>query len=107
MQYSQEHLKTMVYAKFGGQTDCIMGNSKIENSITDSSHPGFQSIRTFLRLILLQLHNGRPLARVPLVCVFWAELFKAGFTQGYAKFETRYATHIKRIQFLLIKCSKI
>ena len=31
MQYSQEHLKTMVYAKFGGQTECIMGNWKIEN----------------------------------------------------------------------------
>ena len=31
MQYSQEHLKTMGYAKFGGQTECIMGNSKIEN----------------------------------------------------------------------------
>ena len=33
MQYSQEHLKTMVYEKFGGQTECIMGNWKIENSI--------------------------------------------------------------------------
>ena len=32
MQYSQEHLKTMVYAKFGGQTECIMGNSKIKNA---------------------------------------------------------------------------
>ena len=31
MQYSQEHLKTMVYAEFGGQTECIMGNSKIVN----------------------------------------------------------------------------
>ena len=31
MQYSQEHLKTMVYAEFGGNTECIMGNSKIEN----------------------------------------------------------------------------
>ena len=31
---SQEHLKTMVYAEFGGQTECIMGNWKIEN--TDS-----------------------------------------------------------------------
>ena len=31
MQYSQEHLKTMVYVKFGGQTECIMGNWKIEN----------------------------------------------------------------------------
>ena len=33
MQYSQEHLKTMVYAKFGGQTECIMGNSKIVNDM--------------------------------------------------------------------------
>ena len=32
MQYSHEHLKTMVYANFGGQTECIMGNSKIENN---------------------------------------------------------------------------
>ena len=31
MQSSQEHLKTMVYAEFGGQTECIMGNWKIEN----------------------------------------------------------------------------
>ena len=23
----------MVYAEFGGQTECIMGNSKIENSV--------------------------------------------------------------------------
>ena len=30
MQCPQEHLKTIVYAKFGGQTKCIMGNSKIE-----------------------------------------------------------------------------
>ena len=32
MQYSREHLKTMVYAEFGGQTECIMGNWKIENN---------------------------------------------------------------------------
>ena len=31
MQYSQKHLKTMVYAEFGGQTECIMGSWKIEN----------------------------------------------------------------------------
>ena len=31
MQSSQEHLKTMVYAKFDGQTECIIGHSKIEN----------------------------------------------------------------------------
>ena len=34
MQYSQEHLKTMVYAEFGGQTECIMGNWKIENNLS-------------------------------------------------------------------------
>ena len=38
MQYSQEHLKTMVYAKFGGQTECIMGNWKIENRPFAASH---------------------------------------------------------------------
>ena len=27
------YLKTIVCAKFGGQTKCIMGNSKIENEI--------------------------------------------------------------------------
>ena len=32
MQCPQEHLKTIVYAKFGGQTKCIMGTSKIENT---------------------------------------------------------------------------
>ena len=36
MQYSQEHLKTMVYAEFGGQTECIMGNSKMENANSHS-----------------------------------------------------------------------
>ena len=38
MQYSQEHLKTMVYAEFGGQTECIMGNSKIENTSFERKH---------------------------------------------------------------------
>ena len=36
MQYSQEHLKTIVYEKFWGQTECIMGNWKIENSAKES-----------------------------------------------------------------------
>ena len=35
IQYSQEHLKTMVYAEFGGQTECIMGNWKIENGVQE------------------------------------------------------------------------
>ena len=34
--YSQEHSTTIVYAKFGGQTERIMGNWKIENRITAS-----------------------------------------------------------------------
>ena len=29
--FSQEHFKTISYAKFGGQTECIMGNLKIVN----------------------------------------------------------------------------
>ena len=33
---SPRHLKTIVYAKFGGQTKCIIGNSKIENDVTDA-----------------------------------------------------------------------
>ena len=31
MQFSQEHLKTTVYAIFGDQGGCIMGDSKVEN----------------------------------------------------------------------------
>ena len=38
MQYSQKHLKTMVYAEFGGQTECIMGNWKIENWVFEFSY---------------------------------------------------------------------
>ena len=40
MQYSQEHLKTMVYAKFGGQTECIMGNWKIGNATQNGIESG-------------------------------------------------------------------
>ena len=29
--FSQEHFKTISYAKFGGQTECIMGDLKIVN----------------------------------------------------------------------------
>ena len=41
MQYSQEHLETMVYGKFGGQTECIMGNWKIENAIKSAKRQYF------------------------------------------------------------------
>ena len=30
--FSQEHFKTISYAKLGGQIECIMGNWKIVNS---------------------------------------------------------------------------
>ena len=32
--FSQEHFKTISYAKFGGQTEFIMGNWKIVNDLT-------------------------------------------------------------------------
>ena len=47
MQYSQEHLKTMVYAEFGGQTECIMGNWKIENSPGPSKRVMSHGIENF------------------------------------------------------------
>ena len=56
MQYSQEHLKTMVYAEFGGQTECIMGNWKIENGWSNASfnkkHGNcfFLTLQTYLNL---------------------------------------------------------
>ena len=54
MQYSQEHLKTMVYAKFGGQTECIMGNWKIENLKTLSVGPA--GVRTPHHKVQMKIH---------------------------------------------------
>ena len=46
MQYSQEHLKTMVYAKFGGgQIECIMGNWKIENVENENDQGNYQRVK--------------------------------------------------------------
>jgi len=39
--YSQEHFTTIAYAKFGGQTEWIMGNWKIENANTKRSRKIF------------------------------------------------------------------
>ena len=36
--FSQEHFKIISYAKFGGQTECIMGNSKIVNELRAFAH---------------------------------------------------------------------
>ena len=37
MQTSQEYFTTIVYAKFGGQTECIMDNWKIGNCLQATS----------------------------------------------------------------------
>ena len=58
MQYSQEHLKTMVYAEFGGQTECIMGNSKIENGrykMELSSKTGKQYLCLLTRMVAITM----------------------------------------------------
>ena len=84
MQTSQENLKTIVYAKFGGQTKCIMGNWKIVNSST-SDRESLLSTRLVLSSRLfssLKLKNDRfPSAesnhssqeKIPsnLVCICW------------------------------------
>ena len=41
----KEHFTTIVYAKFGGQTECIMGNWKIENTLYYSAVNKFWSRR--------------------------------------------------------------
>ena len=43
MQTSQEYFTTIVYAKFGGQTECIMDNWKIVNTV-NRTHPTLFSI---------------------------------------------------------------
>ena len=53
MQYSQEHLKTMVYAEFGGQTECIMGNWKIENRILCQIPMSYKSNSSFISKVTL------------------------------------------------------
>ena len=63
MQYSQEHLKTMVYAEFGGQTECIMGNWKIEN-------PGQKSLRQYCNIHIFLSFLGSFLKRCTLFEVF-------------------------------------
>ena len=59
MQYSQEHLKTMVYAKFGGQTECIMGNWKIENCLLGLTRWSYLTCEKFL----LESHEIKRLAQ--------------------------------------------
>ena len=63
MQYSQEHLKTMVYVIFfgagggaGGGKQCIMGDSKIENR--EKEIPSFLS---YLKVIGIGQSRELPL----------------------------------------------
>ena len=42
--FSQEHFKTMSYAKFGGQTECIMGNWKMVNCAGTKAIPDMASV---------------------------------------------------------------
>ena len=72
MQYSQEHFKTMVYAKFGGKTGFIVGDSTIENEIPGelsrenmiSSHVKKNMLSSHVkRSPLLWLHNKSRLSK--------------------------------------------
>ena len=56
MQYSQEHLKTMVYAEFGGQTECIMGDSKIENVAYNDFMTFLRSTRSTCLVVIFAHH---------------------------------------------------
>ena len=60
MQYSQEHLKTMVYAEFGGQTECIMGNWNREWHFVTRAWAGSEMVDTQLRRL------NESLIRVPI-----------------------------------------
>ena len=63
MQYSQEHLKTMVYAEFGGQKECIMGNWKIENRGQSCSRSSVERFLFLFRSLQTRrvLHSTRQL----------------------------------------------
>ena len=60
----------MVYAEFGGQTECIMGNWKIEN-VPD--HPSFESVFFFSFLFFSFLSFLRGRGNCSLICLSRAE----------------------------------
>ena len=69
MQFSQEHFKTMVYAKFGGQTESIMGDSKIENRLKLSANGRNNSQHCWpniVRSCCVRLHVAKRLIRFKL-----------------------------------------
>ena len=54
---SQKHLKTMVYAIFGGQTECIMGHSKIENCFLTSRRREGMHVKRERRRIITKIRE--------------------------------------------------
>ena len=48
----------MVYAEFGGQTECIMGNSKIVNGIECSSRSPLPRWGAWTSVLMVASHAG-------------------------------------------------
>ena len=83
MQYSQEHLKTMVYAKFGGKTECIMGNWKIENAyfLILAHVPSIpKNLFCFFNSISNKLSFSKIVKKIPLVNLMDEEVKKGPIT---------------------------
>ena len=78
MQISQGHFTTIVYVTFGGQTECIMGNWKIDND----THSLTNSILIYL-FIKLELNN---FLLPPLLSIVFVQecsvIFQEGFHEG-------------------------
>ena len=55
--FSQEHLKTITYTKFGGKTECIMGDLKIENWVV-SNIPVNNDWDCWLMMVIIPLVNA-------------------------------------------------
>ena len=64
MQYSQEHFKTMVYAKFGEENRVIVGDSTIENEI-----PGELSRENMISSPVKKNMLSSHVKRSPLLCL--------------------------------------
>ena len=75
--YSQKHSATMVYAKFGGQTECIMGNWKIENENVKSE--------------IARMWHTATLHVVPMVVGLWG-----GVAKNLDKLGTRTSIHCSK-----------
>ena len=68
--FSQEHFKTISYAKFGGQTECIMGNWKIVNAPQKNipEKPQIENGQWTNLMSEIQVFNMFKLLKVVLLC---------------------------------------